>query len=143
MSTEILSQLEGASTGYRDGAICKLVNGQVWQQSQYHYRYQNAYRPRVRIYELNGAQMLQLNGVSEAVQVVRAHIVCERVIVSEFSGVGAGARAEGQNGQTWIPAEYKYQYQYAHRSNAMIVHGVGGLTLHVDAMGDSIAVRRA
>ena len=143
MSTEIHSQLEGASTGYHDGAVFKLVNGQVWQQARYHYHYHYEYRPCVRLYDLDGVQMLQLDGVSEAVQVIRAQIVCEGIIVSEFTGFNDDARFEFQNGQIWVPAAYKYQYHYAHRPDAMVVQGVGGLRLHVEDMNDSLAVRRA
>src|SRR5688572_19045254 len=142
MSIEQTTRLDGATTGYHTDAVFKLATGEVWQQVRYHYRYHYAYRPEVRLFADGLTQMLQIDGISDAIEVRRVNVVCEGIIVSEFRGFAADARFEFQNRQCWVPAETKYQYQYAHRPEAMVIDGVRGLTLHVDGLDDSLLVRR-
>lgn len=143
MHTDTHGRLWGSTTGYHDRAVFKRANGQVWQQSQYRYHYHYAYQPMVRLFRDGSQQMLQIEGTQEAVPVVQVFIEVEGQIVSQFRGFKNDAQFEFQNGQIWKPAEYKYQYHYAYRPNAMVVAGVGGSILHVEGMTSSLRVRRA
>ena len=49
----------------------KLVNGQIWQQAGYQYEYHYAFMPDVLIYLSGGRYRMKVDGVDEAVDVVR------------------------------------------------------------------------
>lgn len=66
----IESRIEGASTGWDGSTIVKLVNGQIWQQTEYFYRYRYCYRPRVTIAR-NGPYRMTIEGIDRAVRVER------------------------------------------------------------------------
>jgi hypothetical protein len=76
------------------------------------------------------------------VEVRQVRIACAGSIVSDFTGFNVDAQFEFQNGQVWVPAEYKYNYHYALRPVAMVVNGVNGYTLHVEQMSQPLVVRR-
>lgn len=40
------SRIDGAWRGWNGSTVVKLINGTVWEQVQYYYRYQYKYRPR-------------------------------------------------------------------------------------------------
>lgn len=142
MAQEIKSQIENDFAGFNDGAVFKLTNGQVWQQSRYRYWYHYAYRPHVRIYEANGETLLEVVGTSETVPVRQVSIVVEGPIVSEFKGFDGGAIFEFQNGQMWEQAEHRYRYRYVHRPHAMVVDGMNGKEIHIDGMSEAVRVRK-
>jgi hypothetical protein len=142
MSQTVRTRIEGEFTGYDDGAIFKLANGEVWQQKRYRYRYKYAYRPEVRIYRQGGDYMMEVSCMDEPISVVRANLVVEGAIVSDFTGFNQGMKFEFQNGQIWEQAEYKYSYHYAYRPQAVVVDGINGCELHVDGLSDTVRVRR-
>lgn len=135
-------RIVGATTGYHEDAIFKLVNGRVWQQTIYHCQYHYAYQPLVRLFRQGTQQMLEIDGTQHAVPVIQASIDVEGVIVSEFRGFDSDVEFRFQNGQTWVPAEYKYAYHYAHRPQAAVVSGPSGPLLHVEGMSSALRVRR-
>jgi hypothetical protein len=47
----IESHIDGAFNGWDDQTIYKLDNGQIWQQSIYHYHYHYAFHPGIVIYK--------------------------------------------------------------------------------------------
>jgi hypothetical protein len=47
------------------------MNGQVWQQTEYHYHYHYAYMPKVMIVATAGGYKAKVEGVSKAVGVTR------------------------------------------------------------------------
>lgn len=141
--TEIRSQLQGEFTGYHDGAVFRLSNGQFWQQRRYKYKYSYKYRPRVRICPANGTWMAENDCMDEAIEVVRADIVDEGSITSDFKGFHSSARFTLNSGRVWEQAEANHSYRYAHRPHAIVVNGINGLALHVEGMSDHVRVRRA
>lgn len=143
MGVELVTRIKGASRGYHRDAVFRLANGQVWQQARYRYHYRYAFRPEVKLFTDGGYQMLQIDGIDEAVVVRRAQIVCEGVLTSEFSGFGGDEPYEFDNGQAWIATEHRHEHHYAHRPAAFVINGVHGLQLHVDGIKSSLAVRRA
>jgi hypothetical protein len=138
---EIQGRLAGAFTGYHGGAIFRLSNGQVWQQRRYKYKYKYKYRPQVRIYKEQGRRMMEFDCMDEPIEVVRANIVEEGTIVSDFTGFDGRSRFKFDSGRVWEQAEYKYSYHYAYRPEAIIVDGVDGVVLHVDGMDETVQVR--
>jgi len=66
----IQSQIDGEFKGWEGDTVVKLVNGQVWQQSEYLYHYHYAYMPRVTITNEGGYKM-SVAGISRAVRVER------------------------------------------------------------------------
>jgi hypothetical protein len=139
---EIRSQLVGAFTGYHDGAVFRLTNGQAWQQRRYKYKYKYGYRPKVRIYQDQNRWLAEFDCMDEAIEVARVSILEEGQIVSDFNGFNGNSRFEFQSGSTWEQAEYKYSYHYAYRPEARVVEGMNGTVLHVDGMSESVRVRR-
>ena len=143
MSKNFINQIEGEFIGYNDGVIFKLTNGEVWQQSRYKYKYHYAYRPRVRVFLSNsGSHLMEVEGVTESVEVARVSLIVEGQIVSDFEGYNQNAVFEFQNGQIWKQNENKHMYYYAHRPQALIIDGINGFQLQVDGMGEPVRVRK-
>lgn len=141
--SEIQSRLLGVFTGYNDGALFRLTNGQVWQQRRYKYKYKYKYRPHVRIYRDQTRWLAEFDCMEEPIEVVRTDVLEEGTIVSDFSGFDGSSRFEFQNRHVWVQDEYKYSYHYAYRPEALVVNGVGGVVLQVEGMNDQVRVRRA
>jgi hypothetical protein len=96
----------------------------------------------VRVYRDGSHYMMEVAVMDEPIEVVRADIVVEGPIVSEFSGFNQDMKFEFQNGQVWEQAQYKYSYHYAYRPHAIVVNGLNGQELHVDGMSETVRVRR-
>jgi hypothetical protein len=65
------SQIDGDFEGWEGETIVKLVNGQIWQQTSYHYEYHYAFMPDVLIFRSGAVYKMQVEGVDEAVTVER------------------------------------------------------------------------
>jgi hypothetical protein len=143
MNLVINSQIEGEFTGFNDGAIFSLTNGQVWQQKRYKYMYKYAYRPKVKIYREGSKYLMQVNlSGCEPIEVAQVQVNQKGRIVSEFKGFHTGAKFEFDNGTTWEQVEYKYNYYYFYLPTAIIVSGIRGTELSVQGMSESVLVRR-
>jgi hypothetical protein len=66
----IETQINGDFEGWESETIVKLMNGQIWQQSEYHYYYHYAFMPKVLIYHDGGGYKMKVDGVDKAVGVV-------------------------------------------------------------------------
>ena len=66
-----ISRIDGTFKGWSGDTIVKLVNGQIWQQAEYSYKYAYAYRPSVVIYKLNSGYAMQVEGTEGSVRVNR------------------------------------------------------------------------
>jgi hypothetical protein len=66
----IKSQVDGEFSGWEGDTLVKLVNGQVWQQTEYWYHYHYAYMPRVTI-TTDGGYKMMVEGIPKAVRVER------------------------------------------------------------------------
>lgn len=67
----IETQIDGDFEGWEGETIVKLVNGQIWQQTEYHYHYHYAFMPQVLIYRSGGGYKMKVDGVDKAVGVER------------------------------------------------------------------------
>lgn len=59
--------IDGSWSGWSGDTIVQLTDGSVWRQSEYHYEYHYAYRPKVTI---SGGKMI-VEGMSKSVSVRR------------------------------------------------------------------------
>src|SRR5262249_34519166 len=121
--TEIHSQLQGDFNGYGDGAIFRLTNGQVWQQRRFRYKYKYKYRPPVGLYQKQNRWFMEFDCMDQPIEVVRANVLEEGVIVSDFNGFDGSSRFEFASGRIWEQAEYKYSYHYAYRPMRSLLTG--------------------
>jgi hypothetical protein len=140
--SEIRSRIAGSFTGYSGGAVFRLENGQVWQQKRYKYKYKYKYRPSVRVYKDSSNYFMEVDCMSERIEVLRARVVEDGAIVSDFSGFDGSSKFQFENGRIWQQAEYKYSYHYAYRPHGIVVDGINGLELSVDGMSDTVRVSR-
>jgi hypothetical protein len=67
----IESEVDGDFEGFDGDTVVKLMNGQIWQQTEYLYTYHYAYMPDVLIYQSNGGWRMKVEGVDEPVAVER------------------------------------------------------------------------
>jgi hypothetical protein len=65
----IETNVDGEFKGWEGETIVKLMNGQIWQQTEYHYHYHYAYMPKVLIYRSGGGTKMKVDGVEKAVGV--------------------------------------------------------------------------
>ena len=65
------TQVDGEFNGWEGETIIKLMNGQIWQQTEYHYEYHYAYMPKVLVYPGGGGFKMKVDGVSQPVGVER------------------------------------------------------------------------
>jgi hypothetical protein len=65
----IETQIDGDFEGWEGETIVKLMNGQIWQQTEYHYHYHYAFMPDVVIYSSAGGYKMKVEGVDKAVRV--------------------------------------------------------------------------
>jgi hypothetical protein len=65
------TQVDGEFNGWEGETIVKLMNGQIWQQTEYHYEYHYAYMPKALVYPSGGGFKMRVDGVSKPVAVQR------------------------------------------------------------------------
>lgn len=62
------STIAGEFHGWEGETAYTLDNGQVWQQSSYHYEYVYAYRPPVVVYAAGGGYKMDVEGTTAEVR---------------------------------------------------------------------------
>ena len=67
----IESKIDGEFEGWEGETIVKLINGQIWQQSEYHYHYHYAYMPDVAIFRSGTGYKMLVEGVDKPVRVMQ------------------------------------------------------------------------
>lgn len=71
-STDIIeSNISGSFEGWKGETIFKLMNGEIWQQTEYYYEYHYAFSPKVLIIPSAGGYKAKVEGVNKAVGVTR------------------------------------------------------------------------
>lgn len=65
----IETKIDGDFEGWEGETVVKLMNGQVWIQTEYYYEYHYAYMPDVLIYQSGGGWKMKVEGVGKAVGV--------------------------------------------------------------------------
>jgi hypothetical protein len=67
----IESSISGKFDGWDGDTIIKLANGQIWQQTGYHYEYHYAYYPKVVVYNAGAGWKMMVEGTRSAVGVTK------------------------------------------------------------------------
>ena len=67
----IESQIDGDFEGWEGETIVKLMNGQIWQQSEYYYHYHYSFMPKVVIFKSGSGYKIKVDGVERAVGVTK------------------------------------------------------------------------
>jgi hypothetical protein len=65
-------QLKGSFRGFKNReTVFQFFGGHLWRQKQYKYHYYYAYMPHARVVDRNGGFELEVDGMSDSVEVVR------------------------------------------------------------------------
>lgn len=67
----IETQIDGAFKGWEGQTIVKLMNGQVWQQSEYYYHYHYSHMPKVMIFKSGVGYKMKVDGIERSVGVTQ------------------------------------------------------------------------
>jgi len=67
----IESKIDGDFEGWEGETIVKLLNGQIWQQTDYYYHYHYAFMPSVLIYNSGVGWKMKVDGIEKAVRVTQ------------------------------------------------------------------------
>lgn len=67
----IESQIDGDFEGWEGETIVKLMNGQIWQQTEYYYRYHYSFMPKVLIIKSGGSYKMKVDGIEKLIRVQR------------------------------------------------------------------------
>ena len=63
------SQIDGDFEGWEGETIVKLVNGEIWQQTEYHYTYHYAFMPKAIIFKTASGYKMKVDGIDKAIGV--------------------------------------------------------------------------
>ncbi|MFD2157523.1 hypothetical protein ACFSW8_01275 [Rubritalea tangerina] len=67
----IESKIDGEFNGWEGETIVKLMNGQIWQQTDFQMKITYKFMPKVTIYQSNGITKMIVDGTNKAVAVTR------------------------------------------------------------------------
>lgn len=126
--------VEGSWEGWDGDTIVELSDGTIWQQDEYLYEYQYAYRPSVSI--ANGR--MTVDGMSRPVRVRELSSDVRKTVAGAWNGWDGKTIVEFTDGSRWQQAEYLYEYRYAYRPQAILVEDM----LLVEEMSKAVRVRR-
>lgn len=65
----IESKIDGEFEGWEGETIVKLMNGQIWQQTEYYYHYHYAFMPDVLIFKSGSGFKMKVDGVDKSIGV--------------------------------------------------------------------------
>lgn len=63
------TKIDGKFEGWEGETIFKMMNGTIWQQTSYSYKYHYAYMPSVIIYKKRGTYYMKVEDVDDEIQV--------------------------------------------------------------------------
>jgi hypothetical protein len=67
----IISKIDGDFDGFENGKIFQLMNGQIWKQVSYEYKYSYKFMPKVTIYKDGTKYKMVVDGVDKTITVER------------------------------------------------------------------------
>jgi hypothetical protein len=65
----IESQIDGDFEGWDGETVVKLMNGQIWIQTEYYYEYHYAFMPNVLVYRTPLGWKMRVDGIRKSVGV--------------------------------------------------------------------------
>lgn len=90
----IESQIESDFEGFDHGKIFKLVNGQVWEQTEFYIEIHIAVMPSATILEIDGTYKMKVDGIDHAVAVQPLNMAPEPAAVQADVHVSANANPD-------------------------------------------------
>lgn len=69
--TVIESKIDGESEGFEGDTIFKLMNGQIWQQTDGKYKYKYKFMPKVTILSKGNTGKMSIEGIDKTIRVIR------------------------------------------------------------------------
>jgi hypothetical protein len=70
-ATAVESQIDGDFEGWEGETVVKLMNGQIWKQTEYYYHYHYAFMPRVLVYKAGPGYKMKVDGIDKPVGVIQ------------------------------------------------------------------------
>jgi len=137
----IESNIDGPFFGWSGSTVFKLANGQVWEQDAPARTYHFAYRPNLRITEIDHTYLMEVDGVG-SIKVRRVDDFIESHIEGAFNGWDGKTFFQLANGQIWQQSVYAYHYQHAYRPEVLIYLSKGEWKLKVDGVHETVRVTR-
>jgi len=141
MPQVIESDIDGRFFGWHGSTVFKLANGQVWEQDAPGRIRQFAYRPDLRITEIDDVHLMQIDGIG-SVRVRKVRDFIESRIDGVFHGWDGRTVFPLVNGQVWQQAAYAYRYHYAYLPEVLLYLSKDGWRLKVDGVHESVTVTR-
>ena len=137
----IESKVDGHFKGWEGETIIKLMNGQIWQQTEYHYHYHYAFMPEVLIFKSDDGYKMRVNGIEKAVRVKQLSVI-ESKVDGDFEGWEGETIIKLMNGQIWQQTEYHYHYHYAFMPEVLIFKSGSGHKMWVKGVKKAVSVER-
>ena len=140
--TVIESKVDGTFNGWDGNTIVKLTNGQVWQQSKYHYEYDYAYRPDVLLYRDGATWTMRVEGTKRAVEVEELKDVVESKVDGVFTGWYGDTVVELMNGQVWQQSDIHIEVTVAVNPEVLLYRDGATWKMWVDGTDRAVRVMR-
>jgi len=140
--TVIESKVDGTFNGWDGNTIVKLTNGQVWQQSKYHYEYDYAYRPDVLLYRDGAIWKMRVEGTEKAVEVEELKDVVESKVDGVFTGWYGDTVVELMNGQVWQQSDIHIEVTVAVNPEVLLYRDGATWKMWVDGTDRAVRVMR-
>lgn len=146
------TQIDGEFNGWEGETIVKLMNGELWQQSEYYYHYHYAYMPTVSIIENITGYKMKVDGIDKEVGVIKLSSlssfdnthsdVIESQIDGDFNGWEGETIFKLMNGQIWKQSSYSYHYSYKFMPKVIIYKSDYGYKMKVDGDSETVDVEQ-
>jgi len=138
----IKSQINGDFNGWEGETIIKLMNGELWQQSEYYYSYHYAFMPKVTIINSPTGYKMKVDGIDKEVAVKKLENTIQTNIQGSFNGWDGDTIVELTNGEKWKQSSYLYSYSYAYNPEVIIYESDYGFKMKVDGNDEVVDVMR-
>ncbi len=146
------NSISGQFSGFANGNVFKLGNGQIWEQTGYDIHYYNAFSPEVIIYSDTFDYKMFVKGANRIVTVKPLTSIASTpaietyinsLVTSDFKGFESGAIFVLNNGSsgTWEQTSYDYQYHYAYRPQAIVFGSPSGYKMLIPSMSAYVTVK--
>jgi len=138
----IESQINGKFNGWKGKTIIKLMNGELWQQTEYYYYYHYAYMPKVTVINSPTGYKMKVDGIDKEVSVKKLKNAIQTNIQGTFNGWDGNTVVELTNGEKWKQSSYAYSYSYAYNPEVIIYESDYGYKMKVDGNDEAVDVKR-
>jgi hypothetical protein len=138
----IQSTIVSDFSGFAQGNIYELLNGQYWQQVDFLYRFDYAFYPTANLVRVNGEWQMTVDGIDESVAVECLRVLFESYVAGSTTGFDGSSVFELENGQVWEQTEFYYYYHYAYRPKVVIFDDGQCTRMKVDGIERAVCVQQ-